>query len=108
MIGRGRIGARPYQVAVRWEDPQLPQPSPLAFSEGSEHASWASNLPLADVLHEAWTEHLEICGCLWLRDLAIQERALGRFLSADEILATSQSHNEQLALAARAARRRPR
>lgn len=108
MIGRGRIGARPYEVAVRWEDSLLPQPSPLAFSEGSGHASWASNNSLADVLHEAWTEHLEICDCLWLRDLAIQERALGRFLSSDEIFAASQARNEQLVLAARAARRRAR
>lgn len=108
IIGRGGLGSHPYLVAVCRDNRDEPRPRTIEMSEGSGHHSWASRLPLSAMLDEVWTEHLEICDCLWLRDLAQSEPALGRCLSADEILAADQTRRAQLAQAAHAARLRPR
>jgi hypothetical protein len=38
------------------------------------------------MLDPRWDDHLRICGCLWLRQLAREEQEAGRRLTADEIL----------------------
>lgn len=104
VIGRGGSLAERYQVTVCHDDCDEPRPRTIELSEGSGHRGMASRLPLSDVLDEVWTRHLEICDCLWLRDLAQTEPALGRCLSAEEILAANQARCEHLARAARASR----
>jgi hypothetical protein len=94
-IGSGTHASWPYQVAVHWDDslPARPRYAPLAIclSEGTGHGAQGGNFALADLLNETWSKHLEICGCLWLRDLAQQERGQGRCFSADEIFAAAQA-----------------
>ena len=55
------------------------------LAEGSGHGNAGGNFALADILDEKWTENLEICDCLWLRDLAREEAARGTLFTADEI-----------------------
>lgn len=95
VIGEGRQGSYPYEVGIHWETPVPDKPRPVGFAEGSGHGSAGGYFPLSDVLLEIWTEHLRLCGCLWLRDLATQEQSAGRFFSADEIHAAWLAHRKK-------------
>lgn len=87
IIGTSKSG-RHYDVGVYRSDPPPSgpeRPLTLALNEGLGHGCQGSCFTLADMLDERWTEHLQLCNCLWLRDLAREEQASGRFFSADEI-----------------------
>ena len=83
IIGEGKRNSWPYQVAVHWavEHPG----GPIMLAEGSGHSGAGGNFALAAILGDTWTEHLEICDCLWLRDLAREEQERGALFAADEI-----------------------
>ena len=88
-IGSGVRGSWPYEVAVHWPTPgtfSFPQ-NVIALSEGTGHGNQGGTFALADLLKPIWTEHLELCDCLWLRDLAREEAERGTLFSADEIWA---------------------
>lgn len=88
IIGEGKRASYPYEVGIHWEDSSSSQtPRPILLAEGSGHASMGGYFTLADTLADVWTEHLQICGCLRLRELAREEQASGRVFSADEIYA---------------------
>ena len=82
-IGQGVRASWPYEVAVHW--PGQHQAGPILLAEGTGHGAAGGNFALADILDETWTENLEVCDCLWLRDLAREEAARGILFSADEI-----------------------
>lgn len=87
-LGRGAEADKPdypYDVAIYWPDPPLADPHPIALGEGTGWMSAGGSFKLADLLDEKWTRHLELCGCLYLRELARQEQREGRILSTDEI-----------------------
>ncbi len=86
-IGYAHKGSHPYEIAIYWENVPSSPPRTIALSEGSGHANMAGCFFLSEMLHEAWTENLEVCDCLWLRDLAVEEKARGQLFSADEIYA---------------------
>ncbi len=58
---------------------------PIGFSEGIGHVSGGGSFTLQDTMDSQWDEHLETCGCLWLRDLALEEKKNGETLSPNEI-----------------------
>ena len=91
-IGRGTRASWPYEVAVHWED-QHPG-GPIMMAEGTGHGSAGGNFALSAMLQPQWQSHLEICGCEWLRDLAIEERERGALFSADEIWERAQKQRE--------------
>ena len=82
-IGRGTRASWPYEVAVHWKDEH--PGGPIMLAEGSGHSGAGGNFALAEILDEKWRSHLEICDCLWLRDLALEERERGQIFTADEI-----------------------
>ena len=75
----------PYDVAIYTPATPYPEFAPIALSEGSGFMSAGGAFPLADMLDDKWTSHLELCGCLYLRDLARQQQQEGRIWTADEI-----------------------
>ena len=87
ILGQGNQFSHPYEVAIHWERLSSHPPHIIALSEGSGHASMGGYFSLGDLVKPEWTLHLELCDCLWLRDLAREEQELGRFFSADEIFA---------------------
>src|SRR5689334_9432923 len=85
IIGEGRQSGFPYEVGIHWDDPVSQIPRVILLGEGSGHASMGGYFPLSTLLDARWSEHLQICECLWLRDLARQEVMLGRCFGVDEI-----------------------
>ncbi len=79
------------EVNLHWDDDGRVPPQTICLSEGCGHGAQGSCFELSTMLEDTWTEHLRICDCLWLRDLAREEQQTGRFFSADEILAISQT-----------------
>ena len=64
------------------------------LAEGSGHGAAGGNFLLAELLDEKWTENLEICDCLWLRDLAREEAGREELFSADEIWERAQGRRD--------------
>ena len=64
------------------------------LAEGSGHCAASGNFALADLLDAKWNENLEICDCLWLRDLAREEAKREILFTPDEILERAQEHNK--------------
>ena len=83
IIGQGVRASWPYEVAVHWSNEH--PGGPIMLAEGSGHGGAGGNFALADVTRDIWTSHLEICDCLWLRDLAREESERGTLFTADEI-----------------------
>lgn len=94
-VGYNDEGPRPYEVAVYWDKSSSFPLRTIALSEGAGHANMGGCFSLCDMLHDDWTEHLRICGCLWLRDLAVEEQARGQSFSADEIYAFWQARSKK-------------
>lgn len=85
---------KPYEVLVHWNDDGREVPSTICLSEGSGHGAQGSCFLLSEMLEDTWTEHLRICDCLWLRDLAREEQQTGRYFSADELWEMSQARTK--------------
>ena len=82
-IGQGVRASWPYEVAVHW--PGEHPGGPILLAEGMGHGAAGGNFALSDITDDKWSDHLEICGCLWLRDLAREEIERGQLFTADEI-----------------------
>lgn len=82
-IGQGTRGSWPYEIAIHWPGKHLG--GLISLSEGSGHGNAGGNFALADILDAKWDDNLEVCDCLWLRDLAHEEAARGVLFTADEI-----------------------
>ena len=82
-IGRGARAGWPYEIAVHWPGENLG--GPIMLAEGTGHGAAGGNFALSEMLDAKWDDNLEICDCLWLRDLAREEIARGALFSADEI-----------------------
>ena len=82
-IGGGKRGAWPYEIAVHW--PGKDGDAPIMLAEGTGCGAAGGNFTLAALLDEKWDENLEVCDCLWLRDLAREEIERGTLFTADEI-----------------------
>jgi len=86
-IGRGfAVGAKdenyPYDVFVNLDLPE----APIGFGEGTGFGGVGCSISLQALLNEDWTEHLRICGCEWLMDLAREENSHAVPFTPDEIL----------------------
>lgn len=92
-IGKGARSSWPYEIAVHWLGKH--QAGPIMLAEGSGHGSAGGNFALADILDAKWSVNLEVCDCLWLRDMAREEAERGKVFTADEIWTRAQ---EQLNL----------
>ena len=88
-IGENTRGVWPYEVAVHW--PGENGDDPILLAEGVAHGAASGNFALSALLDKKWDENLEICDCLWLRDLAREEAARGVLFSADEIWERAQT-----------------
>lgn len=93
-IGEGRRASWPYQVDVHWAAPGADASRPIGLSEGTGHGSAGGNFRLSEILADVWTEHLELCDCLWLRELAREEIERGTPFSADEIWARFEARGD--------------
>ena len=91
IIGAGTRASWPYEVAVHWPGEHLG--GPIMLAEGTGHGAAGGNFLLSELLDAKWDDNLEICGCLWLRDLAREETARGEPFSADEIWEHAQQQN---------------
>ena len=94
-IGQGVRASWPYQVEVHWATPDSVAQGVISLSEGTGHGSAGGNFALSELLKPIWTDHLEICDCLWLRDLAREETTRGHLFSADEIWARYQARESK-------------
>lgn len=83
IIARGTRGTWPYEIAIHW--PGKHSGGPIMLAEGSGHGGAGGNFSLAEMLDPKWTENLEVCDCLWLRDLAREEASRGAVFTAQEI-----------------------
>ncbi len=88
-IGRSTRGSWPYEIAVHW--PGEHAGGPIMLAEGSGHGSAGGNFALAEMLDAKWESNLEICDCLWLRDLAREEIERGTPFAPDEIWQRAQA-----------------
>ena len=82
-IGQGARASWPYEVAVHW--PGIHPGGPISLTEGTGFCAAGGNFALTDILDDKWTTNLEVCNCLWLRDLAREEQTRGTLFTADEI-----------------------
>ena len=82
-IGQGYRASWPYTVAVHWAGKDLG--GPIMLAEGTGHGGAGGNFALSEMLDEKWDDNLEICDCLWLRDLAREEATRGELFTPDEI-----------------------
>ena len=92
IIGQGYRASWPYEIAVHW--PGAHQAGPISISEGTGHGAAGGNFALSEILDAKWSDNLEICDCLWLRDLAREEIARGALFSADEIWKRAQERKK--------------
>ena len=90
-IAHGARNGWPYEIAVHWPGEQ--PGGPISLSEGTGQGAASGNFTLAEMQDAKWDDNLEICDCLWLRDLAREEIARGPLFSADEIWERAQARN---------------
>ena len=82
LLGRGGRFSHPYEVRLDLDGGTRP----ILLNEGSGHANMGGRFSLQDILAPAWTEHLELCDCGWLRDVAREEQARTTPFTAEELL----------------------
>ncbi len=97
IIGRGMDMGRPYEVGIHWYDDESDSIfAPISMSVGGGQMDNGCNIPLRDVLELHWSKELTVCDCLWLRDLALEEKNRAERVTPDEIFARRQSRETNL------------
>lgn len=89
-IGSALKNSWPYDIEVSWEK----SGETLILSEGTGHGAAGGYFTLAAIQNPVWTEHLRLCDCLWLRDLADEEMRRGHLFTADEIAVAWHEHRK--------------
>lgn len=86
-IGRGykpgdHEKRHPYDAMVILDNPGLP----IGLGEGRGFGGVGGSFTLQEVADPKWRDHLEVCGCEWLVELAETETRNGRLFTPEEIL----------------------
>jgi hypothetical protein len=71
----------PYSVFLDFDNPRFP----LQMWYGSGHMETGGGILLQELLSAEYDTHLDVCGCLWLHDLAREEQERGTPFTATEI-----------------------
>jgi len=71
----------PYNVYINLENDELP----IGLSEGFGYGTAGANFKLSALLKDQWKDHLSICRCQKLIDIAKEEKSKKVIFTANEI-----------------------
>ncbi|MCM8528693.1 MAG: hypothetical protein NE327_19365 [Lentisphaeraceae bacterium] len=85
ILGRGskqyKTYSWPYEVGLNYGNDNIP----IYLGEGIGHGSAGGFFTLRTLLEEQWEEHLKLCDCEKLKEIALEEKQNKQKFSAEEI-----------------------